>query len=232
MNDIGIYKITNLSGKVYIGQTWQFKKRMWYYRKGHCKGQIGMHRSLLKYGVVNHSFELIHQLPKDCSQKVMDDYEQLYMDLYRNAGVLLLNMKEAGSKGKPSIETRERMSIAASNKIVSKETVELLRFLTNNKSESTRKKISEAQMGNKHRLGIPHKEAVLKKMSQASKKFVYQITTPSKQIDTTDNLGEYSKARNLTAQLLGLTFRGYYANGDICNHHKGYKIISKEKIIK
>jgi hypothetical protein len=47
---------------------------------------------------------------KYVSQEVMDTYEQLYMDLYRDAGIPLLNSREAGSKGKLSEETKKRVS--------------------------------------------------------------------------------------------------------------------------
>ncbi len=60
---IGIYKITSPSGKVYIGQTWNFNTRLRKYKSLHCSKQPKIYNSLRKYGVFSHTFEIIHELP-------------------------------------------------------------------------------------------------------------------------------------------------------------------------
>ena len=63
---------------------------------------------MLAHGVDAHSFALIHELPKDVSQDIINNYEQVYMDAYRSAGVSLLNIKEGGNGyGKHSEETKQ-----------------------------------------------------------------------------------------------------------------------------
>jgi len=111
---IGIYKITNPSGAVYIGQSWNITKRFATYRRNdkYVASQVLLFRSLQKYGVENHIFEIIHELPKDVEQRIMDSYEILYMDLYRSGGVILLNLKEGGSYGKHSEESKRKMSLS------------------------------------------------------------------------------------------------------------------------
>jgi group I intron endonuclease len=109
---IGIYKITSPTGKVYIGQSWQLEVRWKSYGRVHIKRQPKLFASLRKYGKANHVFEVIHELPHDVEQSVMNSHEELYMELYRDCGVELMNIREAGSRGKHSEESKLKMSIA------------------------------------------------------------------------------------------------------------------------
>ena len=60
MNKIcGIYKITSPSGKIYIGQSKDIRRRMQYYNRLNCKNQTKLYNSLLKYGWENHLFEIL-----------------------------------------------------------------------------------------------------------------------------------------------------------------------------
>lgn len=65
---IGIYKITNPKGKVYIGQSWDIKDRKRVYQRCECKGQQKIYNSIKKYGWKNHIHEIVHELPKDISK--------------------------------------------------------------------------------------------------------------------------------------------------------------------
>jgi len=46
---IGIYKITNPKGRVYIGQSINIEKRLSNYKKFNCKSQPKLHLSFVKY---------------------------------------------------------------------------------------------------------------------------------------------------------------------------------------
>jgi len=107
---IGIYSITSPTGKVYIGQSRNLVSRKNAYKNGHCKKQWRIYNSLMKHSWERHKFKVLHFLPPDVEQKILDTYEQLYMDLYRACRVELLNIKEAGSFGKHSAETVKKMS--------------------------------------------------------------------------------------------------------------------------
>lgn len=107
---VGIYKITSPSGRVYIGQSWNIHHRWADYGKRTTKSQPYLNHSFLKYGKKAHSFEVIHELPFDVQQQTLDVYEQLYMDLYRHCGANLMNIREAGSQGKLSEETKRKVS--------------------------------------------------------------------------------------------------------------------------
>lgn len=134
-NITGIYKITSPSGRVYIGQSHNIELRFSLYCKLNCKGQRLLYNSLLKHTPEKHIFEVIHQLPDDVSQQVLDAYEIHYISQYKACGLKVMNLKEGGSKGKHSDETKRIMS----------------EKLTGRKfSEAHRKKISENFTGEKH----------------------------------------------------------------------------------
>ena len=162
---IGIYKITSPSDRVYVGQSWDIGKRIRIYRNEKAKRQVKLHSSFNKYGFDAHKFEVVHELPHDVEQGVLNQYEQLYMDLYKNAGFDLLNIREAGSRGKHSEESIQKMRQVQKGKIISEETKEKLRQhnLGNVHSLETRQKISKSSIGIKR----PKDEAYRKKISEA-----------------------------------------------------------------
>jgi group I intron endonuclease len=106
---IGIYKITSPSGKVYIGQSWNISKRFYDYKWG-CPNQTALNRSFKKYGIVNHIFEIVHELPVDTDQLTLNNYETFYWQQHLDYGFKMLNMREPGSNGKMSNEAKEKMS--------------------------------------------------------------------------------------------------------------------------
>lgn len=135
---VGIYKITSPTGRVYIGQSWHILKRF----NSHVsnsnnlgkKGSYPICSSIRKYGFDNHKADIIHELPLDVSQNTMDLYEQLYIELYKNAGAEMLNLTEGGRSGKRSKETKKKMSDSGKGKVI---------------KEETRRKISQKLTGKK-----------------------------------------------------------------------------------
>lgn len=134
---IGIYKITSPTGKVYIGQTWNFHKRVISYKNLFCKDQVKLYNSFIKHGFNNHIIELICELPRDCSQEVMDKYERLYWQQYIDCQFIMLNLKEPGLGGKHSEESKIKMKGKTPWNF------------GKSHSKETRKKISEAKLGKK-----------------------------------------------------------------------------------
>lgn len=61
LRDWTIYKITSPSGRVYIGKSSNYKQRLRQYKCIQLKEQNLITRSLVKYGVSNHTFEIIEQ---------------------------------------------------------------------------------------------------------------------------------------------------------------------------
>ena len=160
-----IYKIKSPSGKVYIGQTWNYKKRMSGYKNMSCKRQPKLYNSFIKYSIDNHSFTIVHELPKDVTQEILDTYEQFYIDQYKSCGIELMNVREAGSHGKHSAESIEKIkSINKGRK----------------HSEETRKKMSDRMRGNTIRLGKSMSEETKLKMGKSQKGRTHSAETKLK----------------------------------------------------
>jgi group I intron endonuclease len=108
---IGIYKVTNPDNRIYIGQSWNIYDRFYQYKRLFCFQQPKLYNSLKKYGAEKHTFEVLHQLPEDVEQSVMDVYEALYYRFYVESGHSLMNVREPnGSRGKHSEETKRKIS--------------------------------------------------------------------------------------------------------------------------
>ena len=76
---IGIYKITSPSNKVYIGQSINIDRRFKNYKSiSQTKGQVMLHNSFKKYGVNNHTFEVV----EECSVELLNERERYYQDFY------------------------------------------------------------------------------------------------------------------------------------------------------
>lgn len=92
----GIYKITSPSGKIYIGRSYRIKERWRSYKRMDCKDQNKLFASFAKYGTDNHIFEIIHELPNDISKEVIENYEVIYSDFYKDCNVKFLNLAPTG----------------------------------------------------------------------------------------------------------------------------------------
>jgi len=104
---VGIYKITNPKGKIYIGQSVNIEKRFRKYKYLDEKNkQTKLYNSFKKYGMENHTFEIIEV----CDISLLDERE-IYWGEYYN--VLLeegLNCRLGDGKGKLSEETKKKIS--------------------------------------------------------------------------------------------------------------------------
>lgn len=106
----GIYKITSPTGKINIGQAVDIERRLYDYKilSSRTKGQTRLYNSLKKYGVKNHTFQIIH-LCKEEELNYWEDYYVKFFDTFNTPHGL--NLKEGGgSKGRLSDETKKRMS--------------------------------------------------------------------------------------------------------------------------
>lgn len=99
---IGIYKITNPSGKIYIGKTSDYKKRLKYYYKLNCKQQVKIYNSLKKHGPENHIFEII----EECSIEQLNEREIYWINEFKSVETGL-NLTYGGDGGNLSKESKE-----------------------------------------------------------------------------------------------------------------------------
>jgi group I intron endonuclease len=148
---IGIYKITSPTGKIYIGQSWDIAQR-WRFHKNENRFYGPLQKSFKKYGYGKHCFEIIHELPTDVEQKVIDAYERLYIELYDNCGCVLLNIAPGGKGGKGykhRLEDRKRMSEIAKKRGLKPEEITRMHLANKGRklSEETKTKIRNSLVG-------------------------------------------------------------------------------------
>ena len=174
-----IYKITSPSNKIYIGSTVDIKRRLYRYKKGDCKNQFKIYRSLLKYGYDNHKIEIV----TECEEKDMYRLECEYGEKYDVLGEMGLNLslplktdtyKCRSDEVKQKIrDTNIRIgrtppsALGLKRKEFTKEHKEKLRQakLGNKASEETKFKMSEKHKGHQRNLGRKVSDETKIKMS-------------------------------------------------------------------
>jgi len=143
---IGIYKITNPSGKVYIGQAVDIKRRWREHRSKASWYLCKLYNSFKSYGVQKHTFEIIEErLWEELNHK-----ERYYQEKYNTVerGLNHYYQQTDDLPLKHSKETVRKMS-------------EVRKGQT--KSEEHRRKISESMKGKKK--SVEHK----RKMAEAKR---------------------------------------------------------------
>lgn len=218
----GIYKITSPSGKIYIGQSIDIRKRLNYYKNLRNKQQPKLYNSFLKYGVDAHKFEIIEL----CMQKYLNNVERYYQQKYDtvNNGLNLMYVKNEYFNGKHSEETRKKISDGLKGKPLHKNTRKAI-ILTNKTrvlSPETIEKMRKAQIGKK--------ASEETKAKQLAKRIGLKRTDETKQKlrDSSPNkkaIIQYDLEMNFIAEYTSLS-NAYRALGktccsSICNCLKG-----------
>lgn len=127
---IGIYKIINPKGKIYIGQSVDIedRKKQYKYLSKYSLGRK-IKNSIKKYGWENHTHEII----EECSVEQLDEREIFWGTYYNVLGKNGLNLKLGEGRGLVSEETKILMS---------KKAKEIM-------TDEHKKKLSEAKLGKK-----------------------------------------------------------------------------------
>lgn len=161
-----IYCLTcKVNGKVYIGQTINFNKRMIRYKNLHCKEQPKIYNALKKYGVENFNYEIIDI---GLSKADLDQLECYHMTLADSRNTKFgYNCKEGGGNGKQSEESNKKNSESQKGKIRTKEHCEKLSKANKGqkRSEEAKKNMSIAR---KKMVRTPHTEETKLKISIAN----------------------------------------------------------------
>lgn len=158
----GIYKITNPKGRVYIGQSINVKKRFSVYKNLRCQSQTKLYRSLIKYGVDKHVFELIYESSDFDEKNRMEIYFiALYNCTHKDYG---LNCKIGGQREPITDEGKEKMRLAKVGKYFGSDNPNFGRKL----SEDAKRRISEANKGRRI-FGRKHSQETKDKISAANK---------------------------------------------------------------
>jgi group I intron endonuclease len=120
---IGIYKIINPNGKVYIGQSIRLQYRKNQYKNLNIPQQPRIYNSIKKYGWENH----IHDVIEECSVEQLNERETYWKQYYLDQMggdwdmVLFCNLYDNGG-GPLSESTKKKMSIARTGYKDSEET--------------------------------------------------------------------------------------------------------------
>jgi len=78
---MGIYKVTSPTKRVYIGQSIDVERRLnEYLNLRNYKSQVKLFRSINKYGVSNHKFEIL----EECKIEDLNERERYYQDYYNS----------------------------------------------------------------------------------------------------------------------------------------------------
>lgn len=118
MKKIGIYKITNPKGKVYIGQSENIDFRFLTYKRLKCRAQVKLYHSFKKHGVTNHVFEII----EECDSSLLNDRERYWQEHYdvldRNKGLNLVLVSCQNKKMVMSQTVKDKIGLAHKGKII------------------------------------------------------------------------------------------------------------------
>ena len=153
---VGIYKITNPNGRIYIGQSTNIEGRWLKYKQLACKDQPSLYSSLKKYGPENHIYEII----EECFVENLDDreiYWGLKYDVLSNKH--LNNRLGRGFGSFDSEETKIKKS--QSNKGVSRNKGKIF-------SEEHKEKIRQNKLGKKHTITKTRKDKGISRNSHIS----------------------------------------------------------------
>lgn len=108
----GIYKIENPKGSIYIGQSKNVEKRLGRYKKLQCcKFQLLLYRSFLKYGIENHTFEVLEkgEFTKEDLNKLEKEYIVKY-NSFRKLNKLGMNLTTGGDSVEFDDSIKKKMS--------------------------------------------------------------------------------------------------------------------------
>lgn len=176
MKICGIYLIKSPSGKVYIGQSVDIKRRFKRYRLFGAKEQPALHRSILKYGFEKHHVSIL----AECERGELNTMESEFIKKYNSFNSKIgLNLTSGGGQNWViSEETRMKMKLRPRKKH-SQETKEKMRLsaLGKNKgkpsprkgvklSEQTKNKIKANHAHSRPWTGRKHTDEAKYKMSK------------------------------------------------------------------
>ena len=109
-----IYKIISPVNEVYIGQTIDVNHRFSGYKSVGARGQSKLNFSFLKYGWINHTFEILLEI--QCTQFEIDKIEQSYIQEYKNKNNSL-NIAFGGRRGNKGVSRGKGIDSPLSKKI-------------------------------------------------------------------------------------------------------------------
>ena len=162
---IGIYKITNPNGRIYIGQSTNIEHRWKKYKYESNRLIHKLYNSFQKYGYENHIFEII----EECPVEQLNERERYWQDYYNvlEEGLNLCLTNTSTKSGYFSEEHKKKISNSNKGKKRSQEFSQNLSNVLKGKERTEDFKQKISQLRNRK----SHNDAILK----AKSKPVYQF---------------------------------------------------------
>lgn len=206
---IGIYKIENPKGKIYIGQSTNIDNRLNGHKKLYNKGSRLLYNSLKEYGVESHNFSII----KLCSVDELNKWEIYYIKFFNsNNKEFGLNLTSGGQKYfYHSKETLEIMSKAQTGntktlgRVQSQEEIDkrVRKLKGQKRSPEVRKRMSESGK-KKPKVSLKTREKLSKSLKYVNAKKVIDLDTNKIYLSAYDAAKEFGiKKSTLVARLNG-----------------------------
>lgn len=186
---MGVYKITNPKGCIYIGSSKEIEVRLNRYKKLTCKSQPKLYNSLIKYGVDNHTFEILEVCDFNELYQKEHYYGMLFNCLDREKGLNLVLPGVNEVKLVISEESLRNRSLCQIGKKASRE---------------TRLKQSKSQRGRKHSDETKHKMSLI----NTNSKCIIDLETGIFYMNT----NEASQAKNMNRHTLKNMLNGSKKN--------------------
>lgn len=210
MSIYSIYKIVNrVNGKVYIGYTKNFTKRMYHHKRDALTKENTLYRAVRKYGWDNFSVEIIYQSTNgEHTNNIMEPY---FISEY-NSSVQNNGYNEtSGGKGCQNLseESLEKMRKAKLGKKLSAEHKKKLLKANfgKHRSEETKEKLRKKKLTKEHiELLVNH----------SVKSFV--VTNINGEVYIITNMAKFCRDNNLSASKMCSVSKGNRT------HHKGWKV--------
>jgi len=207
-----IYILTSPTGKSYIGQTIQTIHKRFQSHQYASSRCFAICNAIQKYGWENFEKDWY-----ECPDEDLNFDEELLVEEIGTLAPNGYNLREGGGNtGKPSQETKKKISKSLTGKTL---------------SDETKKKMSKARTGEKHPMyGKIHANKSKQKMSESktgkknhASKRVYQYTLDGKYINSFDSSGEAARALGKSdGSFISMCARGKRksANGFKWSHEK------------
>jgi len=190
---IGIYKITSPSNRVYIGQSSDIEKRFNIYKNiPAIKKQTRLYSSFLKYGYINHKFEII----EECNFEELNIRERYWQEHYNVLGKEGLNCLLTETNILPRVnseETKQKKSLASiGNKSFSGKTH------TEEWSKHMSSLLKEKYKNEPHKTkGTKYSDEVVKKMTD---------NHPNRKLVLDTQYGIFYDSARIAAETLGINY--------------------------
>jgi group I intron endonuclease len=166
---IGIYKITNPNGKIYVGQSINIEKRLKQHRFGHDGKKTRIYNSIKKYGWGSHTTEIL----EECEIKLLNEKERYWQEYFNSFEQGLNAMLTETTTKRREFGEEFKQNLKSSKKVYSEDGLKSLKeklsginnpFYGKTHSKETLEKIIQANKGK------VVSEETKKKMSEIAKK--------------------------------------------------------------